>query len=45
VDPANLDIESMHSRIEREIAPILMPFLPEGLKNGYASNMENGDRS
>jgi kynurenine 3-monooxygenase len=36
VDPATLDIESMHERIREEIAPILIPFLPEGLKNGYA---------
>ena len=34
-DPAALDIESMHPRILREIAPILAPFLPNGLHNGY----------
>jgi kynurenine 3-monooxygenase len=34
-DPATLDIEAMHGRISEEIAPILIPFLPEGLKNGY----------
>jgi hypothetical protein len=40
-DPAELDIEAMHGRIREEIAPILIPFLPEGLKNGYAKTGEH----
>jgi len=34
-NPAEMNIDSLHSRIQREIAPILMPYLPDGLKNGY----------
>ncbi len=43
-DVEGMDIEAMHDRIQKEIAPILEPFLPNGLQNGYVGQSASGER-